>query len=46
MDLLTPFVIQQFYTDAWGAYFRLLEPEKHIVVKANPQRIKRKHLIV
>ena len=44
MDLLTPFGIQQFYTDAWGAYLRLLEPEQHTVGKANTQRIERKHL--
>ena len=44
MTLLKPFGIQQFYTDAWGAYLRLLEPEHHTVGKANTQRIERKHL--
>ena len=44
MDLLAPFGIQQFYTDAWGAYLRLLETDQHTVGKANTQRIERKHL--
>ena len=44
MDLLAPFGIQQFYTDAWGAYLRLLEADQHVVGKANTQRIERKHL--
>jgi insertion element IS1 protein InsB len=44
MDRLTPFGIQQFYTDAWGAYLRLLEAAHHTVGKANTQRIERKHL--
>ena len=44
MDRLTPFDIQQFYTDAWGAYLRLLEAEQHTVGKANTQRIERQHL--
>jgi len=44
MDRLTPFGIQQFYTDAWGAYLRLLEAEQHTVGKANTQRIEREHL--
>ena len=44
MDLLTPFGIQQFYTDAWGAYLRLLKSEQHTVGKTNTQRIERKHL--
>ncbi|MEM0979791.1 MAG: IS1 family transposase [Cyanobacteria bacterium P01_H01_bin.58] len=44
MQLLNPFGIQQFYTDSWGAYLRLLEPERHTVGKTNTQRIERKHL--
>ncbi|MEY3297102.1 MAG: hypothetical protein RLZZ597_362 [Cyanobacteriota bacterium] len=44
MALLTPFGIQQFYTDRWGAYRQLLEPEQHTVGKTNTQRIERKHL--
>lgn len=42
MDLLTLFGIQQFYTDSWGAYLRLLDAEHHTVGKANTQRIERK----
>ncbi|MEP0945941.1 IS1 family transposase [Leptolyngbya subtilissima DQ-A4] len=44
MTLLTPFGIQQFYTDRWGTYLRLLKPEHHTVSKMNTQRIERKHL--
>jgi insertion element IS1 protein InsB len=43
MDLLTPFGIQPFYPDAWGAYLRLLKPEQHAVGNTNTQRIERKH---
>ncbi|MEM9535813.1 MAG: IS1 family transposase, partial [Cyanobacteria bacterium P01_E01_bin.45] len=42
--LLAPFHIEQFYTDTWGAYKRLLEPSQHTVGKANTQTIERKHL--
>lgn len=42
-QLLAPFSIQQFYTDGWGAYLRLLE-QHHTIGKANTQRIERKHL--
>ena len=42
--LLEPFGITQFYTDAWGAYQRHLEPVFHTVGKANTQTIERKHL--
>ena len=42
--LLEPFGITQFYTDAWGAYERHLEPAAHTVGKANTQTIERKHL--
>ena len=42
--LLAPFGVQQFYTDAWGAYLRLLKPEPYTVSKANTQRIQRQHL--
>jgi insertion element IS1 protein InsB len=44
MNLLTPFGIQQFYTNSWGAYLRLLDAKQHTVGKANTQRIERKHL--
>lgn len=44
ISLLTPFGIQQFYTDRWGAYLRSLQPEHHTVGKTNTQRIERKHL--
>lgn len=46
MEWLTPFGVQQFYTDSWGAYSRLLEPEHHRVGKTNIQGIERKHLIL
>jgi insertion element IS1 protein InsB len=42
--LLTPFGIEQFYTDTWGGYSRYLERSKHTISKANTQRIERKHL--
>ena len=41
MQLLTPFGIQQFYTDNWGAYRRLLDPAEHTVGKSPNQRIER-----
>jgi insertion element IS1 protein InsB len=31
--LLAPFSIGQFYTDNWGAYLRLLNPQQHTVGK-------------
>jgi insertion element IS1 protein InsB len=43
-QLLAPFSIEQFYTDSWGAYLRLLDEQHHTVGKANTQRIERKHL--
>lgn len=43
-QLLAPFSIQQFYTDGWGAYQRLLNEQHHTITKANTQRIERKHL--
>jgi insertion element IS1 protein InsB len=43
-DLLEPFGITQFYTDAWGAYERHLDPDEHRVGKRNTQKIERKHL--
>ncbi len=42
--LLAPFGIEHFYTDAWGAYLRLLDHKHHTVGKANTQKIERKHL--
>lgn len=43
-QLLAPFGIEQFYTDDWGAYQRLLDPDTHVTGKANTQKIERKHL--
>ena len=43
-DLLEPFGITQFYTDAWGAYELHLHPAEHTVGKRNTQQIERKHL--
>lgn len=43
-SLLEPFGVMQFYTDAWGAYERQLEPALHTVEKRNTQKIERKHL--
>ena len=42
--LLEPFGIEKFYTDAWGAYQRHIEPEKHEIGKKNTQKIEREHL--
>jgi insertion element IS1 protein InsB len=42
--LLEPFGIMQFYTDAWGAYERLIDPAFHTVGKRHTQTIERKHL--
>jgi insertion element IS1 protein InsB len=42
-QLLASFSIQQFYTDGWGVYQRLLN-QQHTIGKANTQRIERKHL--
>ncbi len=42
--LLQPFGLTHFYTDAWGAYLRLLDSHHHTVGKANTQKIERKHL--
>jgi len=42
--VLAPFTIAHFYTDAWGAYQRLLIECCHTVGKANTQKIERKHL--
>jgi insertion element IS1 protein InsB len=42
--LLQPFGLTRFYTDAWGAYLRLLDSQGHVVGKANTQKIERKHL--
>ncbi len=44
IQLLTPFGIQQFYTDSGGAHVRVLEPEQHTIGKTNTQCIERKHL--
>jgi insertion element IS1 protein InsB len=42
--LLEPFGIKQFYTDAWGADRRHLDPNEHTIGKRNTQTIERKHL--
>jgi len=43
-NLLTPFGITRFFTDAWGAYERILDPKTHVIGKRNTQKIERKHL--
>ena len=43
-QLLNPFNIRNFYTDACGTYERHLEPANHFIGKRNTQRIERKHL--
>ena len=43
-DLFAPFGIQRFYTYAWGAYQRLIDPDIHVIGKTNTQKIERKHL--
>ena len=42
--LLEPFGIRRFYTDDWGVYERHLDPEKHVIGKANTRQIERKNL--
>jgi len=37
-QLLQPFGLQQFYTDRWGAYLRLLDTPQHTMGKANTQK--------
>ncbi|GBO53788.1 mobile element protein [Pseudanabaena sp. lw0831] len=44
MNLLIPFGITRFFTDAWGGYERILDPETHVIGKENTQKIERKHL--
>ena len=44
LQLLAPFGIERFYTNNWGGYRRLLDPQQHKVGKANTQQIERKHL--
>lgn len=44
MNLLIPFGITRFFTDAWGGYERILDPEIHVIGKQNTQKIERKHL--
>ena len=36
-ELLAPFSVGHFYTDAWGAYLRLLDAPSHTGGKANTQ---------
>jgi insertion element IS1 protein InsB len=43
-ELLEPFGITIFYTDAWGAYQRHLTDDNNAVGKENTQRIERKNL--
>jgi insertion element IS1 protein InsB len=40
----TPFGIQQFYTDNWGAYSRQLDSQPHTLGKRHTQKIERQHL--
>jgi insertion element IS1 protein InsB len=42
--ILTSGGLPQFYTDAWGAYQRHLDPNEHTIGKRNTQTIERKHL--
>ena len=44
VNLLKPFGIKRFFTDAWGAYERILDPSSHLIGKKNTQKIERKHL--
>ncbi len=44
INLLKPFGIKRFFTDAWGAYERILDPHTHLIGKKNTQKIERKHL--
>jgi insertion element IS1 protein InsB len=44
LNLLSPFGITKFFTDAWGAYERILDPNVHVIGKSNTQKIERKHL--
>ena len=44
MELLTPFGIQPFYTDNWGAYSRQLDSQQHTIGKTHTQKIERTHL--
>ncbi len=43
-ELLTPFGINRFYPDGWGAYARHLDSQQHQIAKANTQKLERKHL--
>jgi insertion element IS1 protein InsB len=43
-ELLSPFGINRFYTDDWGAYSRHLEPHHHEVGKQNTQNLESKHI--
>jgi len=44
VNLLKPFGIKHFFTDAWGAYERVLAPHTHLIGKKNTQKIERKYL--
>jgi IS1 family transposase len=44
MQRLKPFGMEQFYTDGWGGYTRILDDEQHEVGKHYTQKIERKHL--
>ncbi|NEQ45307.1 MAG: hypothetical protein F6K00_17930 [Leptolyngbya sp. SIOISBB] len=44
IELLTPFGIQQFDIDNWGAYSRQLDIQQHTIGKSNTQKIERKLL--
>ena len=42
--MLSPFGLQRFYTDGWGAYQRHLDEKQHTIGKRYTQKIERKHL--
>jgi insertion element IS1 protein InsB len=44
INLLKPFGVKRFFTDAWGAYQRILDPQIHLIGKKNTQKIERKYL--
>ena len=43
-NLLSPFNIQNYFTDDWGSYTRYLDKSQHEIGKRNTQKIERKHL--
>ncbi len=39
LELLSPFGVTKFFTDAWGAYERILDPSVHEIGKRNTQKL-------